>query len=110
LKIRGLKHKINEFLCHLPQGLPVVLCVNEHHLKSIESSHIQTDNYLFVSNYCRKSTPRGGVSIFIYKHLSITTINLDTYRIEHNIEAYAIKFNFSYRHICILSIEPQLEN
>ena len=84
-------------------GFTPLLCFSEHHLKSIESSHIQIDNCLLISNYCRKSILTGGFSIFIHKHLSFTTISLDTYFIEHNTEACAVKFNFSYRHICILT-------
>jgi hypothetical protein len=74
--IRGLKHKVNEFLCHLPRDPPHVLCFTEHHLRLQKLSCIRIENYLLGSNYCRQSMHKGGVSIFIYKHLPFISINL----------------------------------
>jgi exonuclease III len=102
--IRGLKHKVNEFLFHLARDPPHVLCFTEHHLRLQELSYIRIENYLLVSNYCRKSMHKGGVSIFIYKHLPFISINLDAYCVEQDIEVSAIKVKLPYKYVCILTI------
>ena len=36
--VRGIKNKIDEFLISLPQNEPQVICINEHHLRTEETS------------------------------------------------------------------------
>ena len=102
--IRGLKYKINEFLCHLPNDPPHVLCFTEHHLRKQELSHIHIENYILGSNYCRKLMHKGGVSIFILKKLTFIHLNLDDYCSEQDIEVCAIKLKLPNKYICILTI------
>jgi hypothetical protein len=92
--IRGLRNKTDEILCHISQNPPHVLCFTEHHLKSTEIISTHTDKYSLGASYCRKYFHEGGVSVFIREDLHFTNINLDTLRIDKDIEACAIRLDF----------------
>jgi hypothetical protein len=102
--IRGLRTKYNELLCHLQEQSPRVLCLTEHHLVNEEIVLLNLDNYLLGAYYCRNHFKKGGTCIYIHKSLKFSTINLENYCCDKDIEVCAacIKSN-SYR-ICILSV------
>jgi hypothetical protein len=65
--IRGLTHKIDEFLISLSCINPQVLCVTEHHLQPDEINNIHLGQYTLGTYFCRRMYKYGGVSIFISK-------------------------------------------
>jgi hypothetical protein len=102
--IRGLRGKTSELLCHLHQGLLHLLCFSEHHLDQSEPNFIYTEKYSLGVNYCRRKLQRGGVSIFIQSHLQFTTLNLDKYCVDQDIEVCALQIYYTFLNICILVI------
>lgn len=48
------------------------------------------DNYSLGAEFCRKNRQKGGVSIFVRNNLQFTTINLDSYSIDQDIEVCAL--------------------
>jgi len=102
--IRGLGNKFNELYCHLHHDLPHILCLSEHHPSESELQLIHLTNYSLVANYCRKTFLKGGVSIFVYRNLKYSTINIHEYNIDKDIEACAIQLDSTFDKLCILTI------
>jgi len=75
--VRGLGNKSSELYSHLHHDLPHILCLLECHLSESELQLIHFTDYSLGVNYCRKNVLRGGVSIFVYRNLKYTTINID---------------------------------
>ena len=65
---------------------------------------IHLTNYSLGSNYCRKTSLKGGVSIFIYRNLKYNTINVNKYNIDKDTEACAIQLDSTFNKLCILTI------
>ena len=67
--IRGLTHKIDEFLISLSCINPQVLCVTEHHLRPDEINNIHLGQYTLGTYFCRRIYKHGGASIFVSKNI-----------------------------------------
>jgi exonuclease III len=102
--ICSLKYKTNELLSFLYPHYPHIICLTEHHLKQFELHNISTDNYNPVASYCRKSSLKGGICIYVLKTLSFTTVNLKAYCSDHDTEICAVKSNSTFSNICVFSI------
>jgi hypothetical protein len=101
--ICGLQYKTNQLLGFLYPDYPII-CLTEHHLKQFELDNISIDNYNLGASYCRKSSLKGGVCIYILKNLNFTTVNLKAYCSDHDIEICALKLHSIFSHICVFSI------
>jgi hypothetical protein len=99
--IRGLRGKTSELLCPLHQDLPHLLCFSEHHLSQSEVDFIITENYSLRAKYCRRKLQRGGVSTFIQSHLKFSTLNLDKYCVDQDIEVCALQLDSTFLNTCI---------
>jgi hypothetical protein len=75
--IRGILHKIDEFLISVTHTSPHVLCLTEHHLRTDELKNINLGHYTLGTQYCRKSYKQGGVSIYVSSDIQFYPINLD---------------------------------
>jgi hypothetical protein len=64
---------------------------------------IHLTNYSLGVNYCRKTLLKG-VSIFVYRNLKYSTINIDEYNIDKDTEACAIQLDSTFDKLCILTI------
>jgi hypothetical protein len=64
------------------------LCFSEHHLKKFELNQINVEGYSLGAAYSRQ---RGDVCIFVHKNLNYTTIDLDKYCKDQDIEVCALK-------------------
>ena len=106
--IGGLRGKTSELLCYLHQDLPHLMCFSEHHLSQFEVDSINTENYSLGAKYCRRKLQKGGVSIFIQSHLQFTTLNLDKYCVDRDIEVCALQLDSTFLNICILVIYTSL--
>jgi hypothetical protein len=104
--IRGLGNKSNELYCHLQHDLPHILCLSVHHLSEPELQMIHSPNYSLGANYCRKTFLKGCVStrMFVHRTLKYSTINIDEYNIDKDIEACTIQLDSTYNKLCILTI------
>ena len=71
--------------------MPHLICLTEHHLKSIEVSKFSIDGYLLATSFCRKESLGGGVCILINKNLNFHVTNLDEYCNEKSMEICAVK-------------------
>jgi hypothetical protein len=94
--IRGISHKIDEFLISLLHNAPHVLWLTEHHLRTEEIEKVDLGQYNLWAQFCRQSYKQGGVSIYVSKYIQFNTINLDQYSREKDLEICALK-------ICLLS-------
>ena len=57
-----------------------------------------------MASYCRKTFRKGGDSIFVYRNLKYSTINIDEYNIDKDIEVCAIQLDSTFDKLCILTI------
>jgi hypothetical protein len=73
-------------------------------LSQSELDFIYIENYSLGAKYCRRKLQRGGVSVFIQSHLQYTTLNLDKYCVDQEIEVCALQLNSTFLNICILVI------
>jgi hypothetical protein len=102
--IRGLRTKCNELLCHLHEQLPHLLCLTEHHLGNDEITLLNLDNYVLGAHYSRKHLMKDGTCIYLHNILKISTINLDSYCSDKDIEACAVSFISNSCRIRIASV------
>jgi hypothetical protein len=60
-------------------------------MKRLELEHTHRENYRLEVKYCRQSTKKGVVSIFVQKSLKFTNVNIEEYCLDKDIEACALK-------------------
>jgi exonuclease III len=65
---------------------------------------LNLDNYLLRAYYSRKHFKKGGTCIYIQNSLKTTTINLDIYCCDKDIEACAVRLTFNNYRICIVAV------
>jgi len=84
--ICGLKGKTDELISSMSPNFPHILCLSEHHLKHTELDQINIEGFKLCTVYCRHTTKRGGVCIFIQKGLKYSKINVNKYCKDQDIE------------------------
>jgi len=102
--VRGVLNKSEELISFLSPDFPQVLCLSEHRLKHTEIDFKYTNQYKLGGKLCRESLKNGGVSTFVHDTLQCTSINLDEFCKEQDIEACAVRINLSSLSICIIFI------
>ena len=73
-------------------------------LKEFEINNTRINQYNLGAYYCRVTRKLGGVGIFIHDTLPYTSIDLNEYCNEQDLEACALKFKISNNVFCILFI------
>ena len=89
---------------HWPTEYPHILCFTEHHLSDDELKHTHINSYILRAKYCRVNRRYGGVSTFIHKTLTFTTIDLNEFCNDYDIEICAAKLYLSSSKFCIISV------
>jgi len=102
--IRGISKKIDEFLISLWYNRPQIVCLTEHHLKAEEINNINLDQCKLGTSFCRKKYKSGGACIYVSKHLQFSTINLEKYHKEKDLEICALKLNIQTENFIIIRI------
>jgi exonuclease III len=83
---------------------PNIICLTEHHLTEYELDALYIPKYKLSAGYGRKKFKNGGVCLFLQEDLSFTTINLQNYCKEQDIEIVAIQLKLNGNKVIILSI------
>ena len=102
--VRGLSHKIDEFLISLLPNSPQILCLTEHHLRNEEIANVNLDQYTLGAQFCRQTYKQGGVCIYVSNDIQFSTINLEQHNREKDLEICALKMRIlscSFIIICI---------
>jgi exonuclease III len=102
--MRRINGKINELMISILSDEPSIICLSEHHLNVQEMDVTDIPKYKFGSGYCRKKFKNGGVSIFVQEDQNFTSLNLQKYCKEHDIEIAAIKAELNEEKIIVLCI------
>jgi len=103
--IRGLAtNKIDDLTIYLQMNPIHVLCITEHHLDCNEIETIHLPNYNLNTKFCRTKLKKGGVCIFTHKTIYCTSINLDNFCKEQDLEAYATELHIQSYKICIVTV------
>jgi exonuclease III len=100
--IRGLSGKINEFIIHISEIKPHLICFSEHHIKDMELNSPHIPSYKLGATYYRNILKWGGVCIYINESIEYSNINLNQYCMEQDLEVTALKFKFNKRNFIIL--------
>jgi hypothetical protein len=83
----------------------LISCVlTEHHLHHDELAFLHIENYTLGVYYCRKSTHKGGVCMFVRNSIKFTYLNSDNYCLDQDFEVCAIHLNSVYNKLCTLAI------
>ena len=102
--IRSLRNKMNELLCHFNHDPPPILCLTECHLHHDEFAFLHIENYTLGAYYCRKSKHKGGVCMFVHNSVKFTSLNIENYCLDQDLQACAIHFNSVNDKLHILAI------
>ena len=102
--IRGMRGKINEFMIPLLDEAPNLICLTEHHLTNYEMDATHISKYKLGAKYCRNKLKNGGVCIYIQENLKFTTINLQKYCKEQDIEIAAIQIKLNNKKVIIFCV------
>jgi hypothetical protein len=83
-----------------------MFCCTEHHLENDEIVLLNFDNYSLGAYYSRKLFKKGGTYIYTYIHnsIKISSIKLDSYCSDKDIEACAVCLTFNSYRMCIVSV------
>ena len=95
--ICGLRSKVNHDLPHL-------ICISEHHLNNVEMDYIHLPNYKLGAKYCRTSSLKGGVCIFIHNNIKFQVIKLDLFCRDKDIEVCAVKLQLTNINTYVLMV------
>jgi exonuclease III len=95
---------VEELLNSLTPDYPHVMCLTEHHLKDYEINNLPVDHYTLGAKFCRLKFKNGGVCIFVHEDFEFSTISLDKYCKEKDIEVCAVKLNTHSTKLIILAI------
>jgi len=103
--IRGLAiNKIDDIFVYLHTSPVHVLCISEHHLDMTEIETIRLPNYNLNAKFCRNTFKKGGVCIFTHETIHCSTINLNKFCKEKDLEICAIELHLQSYKICIVTI------
>jgi exonuclease III len=95
---------MDELVASLYPDLPDILCISEHHLKSMQIQLILCEEYNLGTEFCRQSFHKGGVCMYILKRFPFSVLNLTEHCRDKDLEACAVKLNLSLMTICILTV------
>ena len=82
---------------------PHIICFTEYHLHDHEINNTCI-KYKLEAKYCRKSCKYGGVCIFVHETLLFTTVELNEFCKDQDLEVCAVKLHISSFVLCILCI------
>ena len=91
-------------LNHWTIEFPHILCLTEHHLCDHQINSTYVKCYTLRAKYCRKSRKCGGVSIFVREGLLFSTVELDGFCRDQDLEVCAVKLHISSFVFCILCV------
>ena len=83
---------------------PHVTCLTEHHLRIDEIHSTYLDQYTVATYFCRKTYKQGGVAIYVIKDISYTSIDLDQFISEKDLETCTLKLQILSKSFIILCI------
>ena len=104
---RGLKSKVDELSNSLLPDYPNILCLTEHHLNNFEIDNLPIDRFKLGSKFCRheyKNGGWGGGCNFVHEDLEFSSISLDKYCKEKDIEVCAVRLKITPIQLVILAI------
>ena len=99
-----ISKKTDELLNSLPPNAPQAICLTEHHLRAEELSNINLSQFTLGATFSRQTYCHGCVCIFVSKNIHFSTVNLDQYNKEKEIEICALKLHIlsnSFTIICV---------
>jgi hypothetical protein len=100
--IQGIINKVDEFLIFLSANEPQIICLSEHHLRIGEIGKLNFSQYIVGTSFCRQTYRNGGVCVLVHKNIQFTTINLDRFNKEKDLEIAALKLHFMSNHFIII--------
>jgi hypothetical protein len=102
--IRGLWNKVDELLNFWSAEFPHILFLTEHHLCDHEINSTCIKYYNLGAKYCMKNRKYGGVSIFVHETLLFSTVELNEFCKDQDLEVCAVKLHISSFVLCILCV------
>jgi hypothetical protein len=102
--ICGLLHKKDELYNSLSENFPQIICLTEHHLSSKELGNVALHHYRLGASCCRPTYKFGGVCIYVQDNMYFTSIDMNRYSKEKDIEICAVKLCFSTHTVVVVVV------
>jgi len=102
--VKSLKNKANELLSHLYPDLPHITCLTEHHMNITEIKFLNLENYNVGAQFCRIANGKGGAIMYIHNSLKFTTMELDKYSKEKDIDVCGVKLKVNSLKVYIITV------
>jgi len=87
--------------CHIA---PQVICLTEHHLMTEKIGNVNLGQYTLGASFCRQIYKHRSACFYVSKDIQFSTINVDQYNKEKDLEICALKLcllSSSFTIICI---------
>jgi exonuclease III len=101
---QGLMNKLDIFEDLLNSESPDLICVSEHFLKEECITSIKVHGYTCASAFCRKTSIKGGVCIFVKNNISFKVLKVSKYCVEKKCEIVAITINVLNNQIIVIGV------
>jgi exonuclease III len=102
--IRGLESKVDELSNSLLPDYPSIMCLTEYHLRDHEIGNLSINQFQLGSKFYRHDLKNGGVCIFVPEGFEFSSIPLDKYCKEKDIEVCAVRLQKPPTQLIILAI------
>ena len=102
--IRGIAHRVEEFLTSITLTTPQVICLSEHHLRKEEINSICLEQYTLGAHFCRRTYKQRGVAIYISSDVQFNSINLEQFSKEKDFEICALKLQTASNSFIVICI------
>ena len=103
--IRGFAiNKTDDIAVYLNTSPIQVLCISEHHLDMNEIETLRLPNYNLTAKFCRNTFKKGGVCIFTHETKQCSSINLNKFYREKDLEICANELHLQFSKLCIMTI------
>jgi exonuclease III len=86
------------------QHAPQIICLTEHHCTKDALHNVTLGSYTLAASYCRETYTHGGVCIYVDKSIKFSSIALNQFSKEKDLEICAVKLNLSNCNIIVLCI------
>uniref|UniRef100_A0A1B6KQP0 Endonuclease/exonuclease/phosphatase domain-containing protein n=1 Tax=Graphocephala atropunctata TaxID=36148 RepID=A0A1B6KQP0_9HEMI len=102
--INGLFNKIDALqICLLLEDVDV-LCLSEHHLRSLQCDMVLLENYTLESFFCRQTQRKGGVGIFVKAGVISMALNVIEFCIEGHCELAAVELKLLRKRMIVITV------
>jgi hypothetical protein len=81
-----------------------IVCLTEHHLRNTAMDTILMTGFRFGASFCRNTLKNGGVCIFVRETIYSTSMCVENYCMEKDLEVCTVVLRLPAHEICVIAI------